>query len=82
MSFCLPAWLLALAPLVVGLVLFALIVLMGFYIWGVSRHVVDNQHNGADSGLFTGLVILSVIALVFFAAIAILSTAGTCSSTV
>lgn len=81
-SFCLPAWLLALAPLVVGLVLLALIVLMGFYIWRVSRDIGDNQRNGADSALFIGLMTLSVIAIVFFAAIVILGTIGTCSSTV
>lgn len=79
MSICLPSWLLAFAPLVVGMVLLALIVLMGVYFWRAGRDMGSDHHNGAESGLFIGLVILSVIAVVFFAAIAILNISGTCA---
>lgn len=79
MSLCIPAWILNAAPYVTGLILIGLLLVMAVYIWRES--VADNEHgsDSADCALLLGLLMLSIIAIVFFVVFSMLSVTGACS---
>lgn len=77
---CMPPWLLALAPWLVGSIMLALLVLLVVFYWRDARARQREQPSNAEGALFIGLVILSVITVVFFAVVAFLSVAGACLS--
>ena len=78
MSFCLPARILTAAPYLIGLILLCLVILMGMYVW---RELLSRGDNGgrAEMGLLVGLLIMSVIVIVFFVTFVIVSLTGDCT---
>jgi hypothetical protein len=78
-EFCLLTQLLNVAPYVIGVVLFGLVSLLVIYAWReLSMDSIDVDGR-ADQGLLIGLLIISIIVIVFFAAFVILSLAGNCT---
>jgi len=77
MSFCLPIHILTAVPYVIGLVLIGLVALMGMYVWReLSSHVDGGR---AELNLLVGLLIISVIVIVFFVAFAIINLTVGCA---
>lgn len=78
MSFCLPARILTAAPYLIGLILLCLVILMGMYVW---RELLSRGDNGgrAELGLLVGLLIMSVIVIVFFVTFVVFSLTGSCT---
>lgn len=81
LSFCMPIWLLAFAPWLVASIVLALLLLLGIYGWRDARARRRGQPSSAEGALFIGLVILSVVAVLFFAVVALLSLVGPCVAT-
>jgi hypothetical protein len=76
---CLPVQLLNAAPLVIGIVLFGLVLLLAIYAWREIALESLEIYGRADQSLLIGLLIISIIVIVFFAALVILSLAGNCT---
>lgn len=79
MNRCLPVQLLNAAPQLIGVVLFGLILLLVIYAWREISLESLEIYGRADQSLLMGLLIISIVVIVFFAALVVLSLVGNCT---